>query len=412
MSVVHTSSFTQVLSKVLAKLTGDRTVFFFLILEGFCIFMFVKFSHCIQLRTMSAVRLFVHVSKIVDIFVGSDQCLIDHCLVDFEEEDCVGVVPKSSVLNNKDLTVGVKRTVKCNGGKYKAIILAIGSKSEMQQKEEEITESDEEEELNLDEETSSGPGSVKRKQCQSGKSKQSKKLKEGKAKTKKGKENEKLIKNDGAKKKQRKLKDKNSSFSMELGSPPRDSKAAHDSTSPLWEKDFHEEIYEQYSQARTPKGIDSIRRKRKRYRRKKKDLKRIVCTSNQAVDEMQARNERSDLYGEFIDSEALLPPPDESEIHLPHYINLMDEIHLKARMIELQSQQEKAKGIARHYRDQCSQLKTKLVEKEAEIVQIKVDAAHAKNRIRQFWRNCVIEGQSRSGRILRSGLNMNNRRVL
>ena len=159
MSVVHTSSFTQVLSKVLAKLTGDRTVFFFLILEGFCIFMFVKFSHCIQLRTMSAVRLFVHVSKIVDIFVGSDQ----HCLVDFEEEDCVGVVPKSSVLNNKDLTVGVKRTVKCNGGKYKAIILAIGmlqsvplilnmyitlgSKSEMQQKEKEITESDEEEEL-------------------------------------------------------------------------------------------------------------------------------------------------------------------------------------------------------------------------------------------------------------------------
>ncbi|XP_065888104.1 DNA ligase 1-like isoform X6 [Dysidea avara] len=179
--------------------------------------------------------------------MGSDQ----HCLVDFEEEDCVGVVPKSSVLNNKDLTVGVKRTVKCNGGKYKAIILAIGSKSEMQQKEKEITESDEEEELNLDEETSSGPGSVKRKQCQSGKSKQSKKLKEGKAKTKKGKENEKLIKNDGAKKKQRKLKDKNSSFSMELGSPPRDSKAAHDSTSPLWEKDFHEEIYEQYSQIRT-----------------------------------------------------------------------------------------------------------------------------------------------------------------
>ncbi|XP_065903530.1 uncharacterized protein [Dysidea avara] len=166
------------------------------------------------------------------------------------------------------------------------------------------------------------------------------------------------------------------------------------------------------SKARTPKGIDSIKRKRKRYRRKKKDLKRIVCTSNQAVDEMQARNERSDLYGEFIDSEALLPPPDESEIHLPHYINLMDEIHLKARMIELQSQQEKAKGIAQHYRDQCSQLKTKLVEKEAEIVQIKVDAAHAKNRIRQFWRNCVIEGQSRSGRILRSGLNMNNRRVL
>ena len=68
-------------------------------------------------------------------------------------------------------------------------------------------------------------------------------------------------------------------------------------------------------------------------------------------------------------------------------------------MIEFKSQQERAKETARHYHDQCSELKAKLVQKDAEIMQVKVDATHNKNRIRHFWRNHVIEGQSCSGRI-------------
>lgn len=83
----------------------------------------------------------------------------------------------------------------------------------------------------------------------------------------------------------------------------------------------------------------------------------------------------SDLYGNFTDPEPSLPPADETEIHLPHYITLMDRFHLKARMLELKSQQEKAQQIARYYRDQCSELKAKLVQKDAEIMQLKLDAA-------------------------------------
>jgi len=104
-------------------------------------------------------------------------------------------------------------------------------------------------------------------------------------------------------------------------------------------------------------------------------------------------------------------PPDESEIHLPHYLTLEDQIHLKARMLEFKSQQERAKRIAQQYRDKCSYLKTKLLEKDAEMMQAELDAARAKTRIRQFWRDHIIEGQSRSGRIVRTSLNigaMNN----
>ena len=104
---------------------------------------------------------------------------------------------------------------------------------------------------------------------------------------------------------------------------------------------------------------------------------------------------------EFTDDE-LSFPPDKSEIHVPDYISLTDKIHLKTRMLEFQANQEKAKLIARRYRDECSQLKTKLIEKDAEIVQAKLDATQTQDRLRHFWRNKIIEGQSRSGRILRN----------
>jgi len=95
-------------------------------------------------------------------------------------------------------------------------------------------------------------------------------------------------------------------------------------------------------------------------------------------------------------------PPDEAEIHLPDNISLIDSIHLKARILEFQVNQERAKELARKYRDKCSLLKTKLMEKDAEIMQVKLDSTHAQDRIRHFWRNNIVEGQSRSGRILRS----------
>ena len=55
---------------------------------------------------------------------------------------------------------------------------------------------------------------------------------------------------------------------------------------------------------------------------------------------------KDDLYVNFIDSEPSLPPADEAEIHLPHYITYMDRIHLKAKVLELKTQQERAKEIA------------------------------------------------------------------
>jgi len=78
---------------------------------------------------------------------------------------------------------------------------------------------------------------------------------------------------------------------------------------------------------------------------------------------------------------------------------LTDRIHLNARMLEFQMGQERAKEVARKYHDECSYLKTMLVVKDVEIMQVKLDATHSQDRIRHFWCNNIIEGQSRSGRI-------------
>ena len=112
-----------------------------------------------------------------------------------------------------------------------------------------------------------------------------------------------------------------------------------------------------------------------------------------------------DAYGEYIDLEPSFPLCREvSTVQLPSYLNVMDRVNIKAKMLELEAARENAKEIAGHYRDRCSELKIQLQEQQARTLQIYSQGLRDKQKVRQFWRNEILEEKSRSGRILKSAL--------
>ena len=73
-------------------------------------------------------------------------------------------------------------------------------------------------------------------------------------------------------------------------------------------------------------------------------------------------------------------------------------------MVELEMSRENAKEMARYYRDKCSELQIKNKKLEAKNMQIQALGLQEKQKVCYFWRNQVLEGQSRSGRILKRAL--------
>ena len=97
-----------------------------------------------------------------------------------------------------------------------------------------------------------------------------------------------------------------------------------------------------------------------------------------------------------------LPPSSEvSRIQLPKYLNVIDRVDIKAKMVELEMSRENAKEIARHYRDRCSELQIKNKQLEAKNLQTQALGLHEKQKVCHFWRNQILEEQSRSGKILK-----------
>ena len=84
----------------------------------------------------------------------------------------------------------------------------------------------------------------------------------------------------------------------------------------------------------------------------------------------------------------------------------MDRIEIKSKLSQAKFKEEQAQEVARFYQDHCAQLKTKVLKIKSTMAQLKARNQHEKNQIRYFWRNKIIEGQSRSGRILRLGLDI------
>lgn len=225
-------------------------------------------------------------------------------------------------------------------------------------------------------------------------------------------------------------------------------------------------------QQRKSKDIEALRRKRKRYKDKKKALAKLKCKNidstkfrlinangptqdegcstadvknlftrksfkddaihdvfeaydkkeqrinkeakRMRLEDMHKEKQNYDLYGEYNDHEPCFPLSDNRHVEIELHTNLcaMDKIALKSKIMEIKSSEERAKELARYYRDRCTDLQTKVVQLNSEKLQIKLQTTHEKNQIRYFWRNKIIEGQSRSGRILRNSLNLDNSKVV
>jgi len=122
----------------------------------------------------------------------------------------------------------------------------------------------------------------------------------------------------------------------------------------------------------------------------------------------QKEEKLKSLYGEYVDTQPCFPPADDvSEVQLPSYLQVMDKIDIKGKMFKLQSSRERAKEIARHYRDLCGNLQIRIKDMEAKILSLQAKGLREKQRVRYFWRNEVLEEQSRSGKILRNAIKIN-----
>lgn len=127
-------------------------------------------------------------------------------------------------------------------------------------------------------------------------------------------------------------------------------------------------------------------------------------------EEMRAHDKKIEkqmesTYGEYIDAQPCFPPSyTVSKIQLPNYLDNIDKIDIKAKMTELEMSRESAKEIARHYRDRCSELQIKVKKLESKNLTIQAQGLREKQQVRHFWRNQILEGQSRSGRILKMAL--------
>lgn len=94
-------------------------------------------------------------------------------------------------------------------------------------------------------------------------------------------------------------------------------------------------------------------------------------------------------YGSFCDASPCFPS-DDQKIKLPECLMGIERVEIKAKIDELLKKENNALFQARFFRNRCSELEEQVRKLETE-----------KEGIRFFWRNQVLEGQSRAGKILK-----------
>lgn len=94
-------------------------------------------------------------------------------------------------------------------------------------------------------------------------------------------------------------------------------------------------------------------------------------------------------FGQFKDNSPCFPN-DERKISLPRSLTGIDRIEMGATINDILQSENKALFQARFYRNRCTDLEKKIRELEDE-----------REGVRYFWRNQVLEGQSRAGKILK-----------
>lgn len=122
-----------------------------------------------------------------------------------------------------------------------------------------------------------------------------------------------------------------------------------------------------------------------------------------------------EMYGEYVDMQPCIPVVANDQlqsIELPDYLTPVDRIFIKSKMVELYQKEEKIKEMARHYRDRCEQLQVETLKLKAEKLQLIADGSKEKAKVRHFWRNQILEAQSRSGKILHNALKIHESTIM
>jgi len=106
-----------------------------------------------------------------------------------------------------------------------------------------------------------------------------------------------------------------------------------------------------------------------------------------------------------VDEEFCLPVITDTSINLPDYMSTADRLHVNLNFVKARDKEEQAKSVARQYRDGCTKLMTQVAERKLKQAKLEAAFSNEKNVIRSFWRDQILEGQSRSGRIVKLALN-------
>ena len=106
----------------------------------------------------------------------------------------------------------------------------------------------------------------------------------------------------------------------------------------------------------------------------------------------QKQAELDDKYGTFVDRAPTFPA-DSRKITLPDSLKGIDRVEVSFQLKEMLKKENEALFNARFYRDRCETL-------EQTVRQLQTE----KEAVRYFWRNKVLEGNSRAGRILKAAV--------
>ena len=103
----------------------------------------------------------------------------------------------------------------------------------------------------------------------------------------------------------------------------------------------------------------------------------------------EKKAELNNKFKDFVDHSPCFPD-DAVNIQLPPSVRGIDRVEVNHKMKELIHKQKNVMFQAKFFRDRCEQL-------EQKIRQLKTE----KEGVRYFWRNKVLEGECRAGKMLR-----------
>lgn len=141
-------------------------------------------------------------------------------------------------------------------------------------------------------------------------------------------------------------------------------------------------------------------------RQKEAEKKRVLMKQNKAIEKEErlavvANNEvqfqrtcEKQLEGPLILNEVVAPIEEQT---FGHSLPLVTRVDYNHQVLEARKERDEALALARHCRDVAERCRTE-TRRVRDHLESKIEV------VRDFWRNKVVEGESRSGRILRASL--------